>query len=181
MSFSEIALRMYPSWLLGLYMIFLAFKSGNKHLIRVEKKPIIRWSIFLVFISVYRAIMLFSFANTELVKQSAHAVLQIPFQMTFLVFWEDMCYALPLVFLSMILPKDKWYRFPVQMIAWGILWFSFWSSHVYQGPLAAFWISLYIPFCYKRGQEVGFGTMAICHTLYDLSTLAVLVLVTGGH
>lgn len=177
MSFAEIALRMWPMWVMGLFMIFSVYHSEYRNLLRVQVKPILKWILFLIGLTAYRIIMLKYFSGPF--KAQSGGVMMIPWQATLTVFWEDACHGLPLAIMSLKMGQDKLWKKIVMWAAIIFTMFSFGLGHVYQGAIAAFFLSFYIPFTYKKGQEIGFGTVMICHTLYDLVTILTLKLFLG--
>jgi hypothetical protein len=76
--------------------------------------------------------------------------------------------------LARALGKDRWWKKGLIGAAIATVMVSFGLGHVYQGWAAAAMLSFYIPFTFKKGQEVGFGTVMLCHTLYDLATILVM-------
>lgn len=174
MTFTEIAIRMYPYWLMGLFMMFATYKSKYRDLLRVEWKPIYKWCIVLVLLTIYRVLMLKYFSGHPKLEEMTSGAMTLPWQATLTVFWEDMCHGLPLAILSLALGKDRLWKRILTRIAIAVVMVSFGLGHVYQGYIAAAFLSLYIPFTFKKGQEVGFGTVMICHTLYDLVTILTL-------
>jgi len=167
MTFSEIAIRMYPSWIMGLFMLFTTYNSKYKNLLRVELKPTLKWLKILLFITITRIIVL-KFVGHGSLNQGAAT---IPWQMAFTVFWEDLCYGLPLAIFALALGNNtKWKRIVTTIMIIAMM-LSFGLGHVYQGYFAAFALSFYVPFTFKKGQEVGFGTIMVGHVLYDLITI----------
>ena len=178
MDFAEVAVRMWPLWLLGLFMVFAAWKTDNKDLIRIEKKPLMKFAKFLVFLTIYRLIVFHFLAHYPMVENASAAVQSIPWQMTFLVFWEDMSFALPLVFLKKLIGSKKWLQ-PIYWLGMATMMLSFGSGHIYQGLLPALALSLYVPFSVSRGKMYGFGTVVLCHMPYDMSTILAVRLALG--
>lgn len=171
MSFTEIALRMYPYWIMGLFMLFAVWHSEYKNLLRVQPKAVLKWALFLVGLTAYRIVIFKYFSGNEMLQNVKSGAGIIPWQATLTVFWEDACHGLPLAIMSLKLGKDKLWK---KILTWAMIvfaMFAFGLGHVYQGVIAAFFLSFYIPFTFKKGQEVGFGTVMICHTLYDLATI----------
>jgi hypothetical protein len=171
MTFQEVALRMFPYWIMGLFMLYATWQSKHKDLLRIEWKPIAKWILFLCGITAYRWFIFRTFAGNEQLHDMTSGAMIIPWQATLTVFWEDACHGLPLAILSRWLGKDKWWKKALTWIAIAIVMVSFGLGHVYQGWIAAAALSFYIPFTFKKGQEVGFGTVMLCHTLYDLVTI----------
>lgn len=183
---------MLPFWLLGIIMIYLTIKSGHRELLRFEKRPIFKFSLFMLLLTAYRLIFFYYLGDTPMIKDQVQAVLHIPWWGVLGVFWEDMSFAVPLVMLKKLLssnaeklslvqpegfvpePKSNWRPKLVYALAMGLMMASFGSGHVYQGLLPACLLSLYIPFSVSRGQMYGFGTVILCHILYDLVTVLTL-------
>lgn len=171
MTFTEMALRMYPYWIMGIFMIFAVWHSSHRDLLRIEPKAIGKWILFLVGLTIYRILIFKMFPNSEYLHQGKEGASIIPWQATLTVFWEDACHSLPLVILARAIGLDKWWEKGLIGTAIAVVMVSFGLGHVYQGYLAAFLLSFYIPFTFKKGQEIGFGTVMICHMIYDLVTI----------
>ena len=103
----------------------------------------------------------------------------IPWELTLSVFWEDSCHGLPVLLLQLFLGTDKKWKWAIHALCTAIVMVSFGLGHVYQGIFAACLISFYIPYSIKIGKQYGFGTVMLCHTLYDLTTLLSLKLLVG--
>lgn len=179
MTFQEIAMRMFPYWMMGLFMLYAVYQSEHKDLLRVQYKSVARWVLFLGGLTLYRILVFNVFADSEQLHDMTSGAAMIPWQATLTVFWEDMCHTVPLVIFSRWLGNDKLWK---KGLTWAAILFvmaSFGLGHVYQGNFAALFLSFYIPFTYKKGQEVGFGTVMVCHTLYDLVTILTIQNVLG--
>lgn len=174
MTFTEMALRMYPYWIMGLFMLFVTYQSKHRDLLRIQWKSVGKWILFLGGLTVYRIVLFKYFGDHEYLKEAAEGALTIPWQATLTVFWEDLCHTVPLVILSRWLGNDKLWKKALTWLAIIAVMISFGLGHVYQGAIAAFVLSFYIPFTFKKGQEVGFGTVMLCHVLYDLVTILTL-------
>lgn len=171
MTFQEMALRMFPYWIMGLFMVFAVYQSKYKDLLRVEPKAILKWVGCLALLTVYRIIIFKFFSGNDKLHDMTSGAMMIPWQATLTVFWEDACHGLPLAIIGLALGKDKlWKKVLNYALLIGVM-VSFGLGHVYQGYIAAACLSFYIPFSLKKGHEVGFGTVMICHTLYDLATI----------
>lgn len=83
-----------------------------------------------------------------------------------MVFWEDAIFAIPMVFLFKYM--KKWITIPL-VIGLSLL---FASGHMYQGWWAV-GITAFYPYfvSYRFGIKVGFGTVMVCHILYDFITV----------
>lgn len=171
MTFQEIAMRMFPFWMMGLFMLVAVYRSENRDLLRVDYKSVAKWILFLGAITIYRVIVFKIFEGNEKLHDMTSGAMMIPWQATLTVFWEDMCHTVPIALLARWLGTDKWWKKGVIGAVIGLVMVSFGLGHVYQGAIAAAFLSLYIPFTYKKGQEIGFGTIMVCHTLYDLVTI----------
>lgn len=165
------AMRMFPYWIMGLFMVFAVWRSSHKDLLRIEPKTIGKWLLLLVGITVYRIIIFKLMSGNDKLHEMTSGAMIIPWQATLTVFWEDACHSLPLVILARTLGNDKWWKKGIIGAAIAMVMISFGLGHVYQGYVAAAALSFYIPFTFKKGQQVGFGTVMICHTLYDLATI----------
>lgn len=177
MTFSEIALRMYPYWLMGLFMVWATWKSKHKDLLKFNPSAFKKFLIFMAVVTIYRAVIFGLFGDH--LRDMVAGAMTIPWQATLTVFWEDACHTVPLAILSRVLGEDKWWKKALRRAAIGMVMVSFGLGHVYQGVFAAALLSLYIPFTLKKGQEVGFGTIMACHTLYDLLTILTIKLMLG--
>lgn len=174
MTFTEMALRMYPYWIMGLFMLFVTYQSKHRDLLRIQWKSVGKWLLFLGGLTIYRIAMFKLFEGHQYLQDAAEGAMIIPWQATLTVFWEDLCHTVPLVILTRWLGKDKLWKKMISWLAIGMVMVAFGLGHVYQGVIAAVVLSFYIPFTYKKGQEVGFGTVMLCHVLYDLVTILTL-------
>jgi len=169
MDFKSFALAMFPYWILGIMVIGSVILAGQKHLLRIDKKAIFKWMKVLILITIFRTIVI------ELCKHNGAAEIPkfaeiLPWTISLTVFWEDACHGLPLLLLKKMLDKKKWAKFifiPILILTM----ISFGFAHVYQGFIAAFVLSFYIPYSVRMGEKYGFGTVMICHILYDAATL----------
>lgn len=172
MSIQEIILRMYPYWFLGLFMLYYTYNSKHRDLLRVDFKAVGKWTVFVCLLGLWRYFALKYLPMPGAITHGLQGVLLIPWQMTLTVFWEDMCHGVPLVLLERFLSKkkikhSKW----IMRLSTLVVMCSFGLGHLYQGMIAALMLSLYIPYSIKIGKEKGFGTVMICHTLFDLTTI----------
>lgn len=171
MTFQEMALRMYPFWVVGILIIFIVYFTKYRNLLRVEWKSIKKWLLFLCAITIYRILIFKIFKNNHILHNTTSGVSIVPWQVSLMVFWEDAVHCLPLVIFTLMLGKNKLWKRVISRASIVCMMFLFGLGHIYQGYLAALMISLYIPYTFKKGQEIGFGTIMIAHTLYDLATL----------
>jgi hypothetical protein len=155
----------FAELIVGLVILafFIAF---DRNTVRVQWNSV---ASFMGFMSLLTCIRLgvFSFLG-----QQGFAPPQVPIEILqtgvwwfSLVFWEDAFYVLP-IFLA-----HKYLR---PLFAWIITIFLsvyFGAGHVYQGLLVAGITMLYPYFLsYKFGKKYGFGTVMVCHILYDYVT-----------
>jgi len=169
MDLKTFASNMWPYWMLGVMVMATVIAAGQKHLIRVEKKPLLKWIAFLGAITLWR-FFISKIVDLHSVGEGAKQVTMLPWPIAFTVFWEDLCHGLPLLILRKLIGVNKWTR-PIHLILTGIVMVEFGLGHMYQGPLAAVLLSFYIPYSVRKGEEHGFGTIMIGHMLYDLVTL----------
>lgn len=179
MTFTEMALRMYPYWIMGVIMILAVYQSKYRNLLRVERQPILKWGVSLIVLTIYRLIIFKLFSSNSMLQHMTSGAMTIPIGATFMVFWEDACHGLPLVILSLSLGRDKLWKRMLTWAAIAVVMVSFGLGHVYQGYMSAALLSLYIPFTFKKGPQIGFGTVMICHSLYDLVTILTIKIFLG--
>lgn len=178
MDLKTMALAMYPYWILGAGVLSATAFAGFKDLIRVEKTAIVAFLKFIGILTLYRVILFTLFPHFGPFADSAKNVLQIPWPLTLTVFWEDACHGLPLVLLRKLIGTRKW-TWPIHGFFTAMIMLEFGLGHLYQGVAAAALLSLYIPYSIKMGQKYGFGTVMICHTLFDLTTVLSLKFLLG--
>ena len=181
MSFLEVAIRMAPYWFMGLMMIFMVWWSGNKDVIRIDKKSVFAFTKFMVIVTLVRYVTFKYLPHSDGFDEQIKSMTIIPWQAAFFVFWEDMCHTVPLFLLAKA--TDAWKIIPKRIVnfsALAIMMASFGFGHVYQGYLAAALLSLYIPFTLSKGKQLGFGTIMLCHIIYDLSTFLLIKYYLSG-
>lgn len=174
MTFLEFAQMQYHNWILGLLIMLVVYFSDYRNLLRVEWKPIVKWIKLIGILTVYRIIVFKIFEGNATLESMTSGAKTIPWEVSFTVFWEDAVHGLPLAILAIWLGMDKWWKKAIIWTAITVVAISFGLGHMYQGLLAAFLLSFYVPFTFKKGQEFGFGTVMICHMLYDLVTILTL-------
>lgn len=183
MTFTEMALRLLPMWIAGILMIIVVLKSEYKSIMRIELTPVLKWIRFMTIISAIRigAFLIAKYSGLDmswLAKQGA-AVNSIPWQGILGVFWEDAIHGLPLALMALMLPQ-KWWSKSAVWAATAMVMISFGSGHLYQGLASSLLIMLYIPVSIKYGNKNGFGTVMLCHTIYDLFTIFVVKWMLGN-
>lgn len=180
MDLKSMAAVMYPYWLMGAFVLWATVKGGYKNEIRVEKKAVWNWIKFLAIITCYRVVMFKLFAHSKTLEESAKVITQIPWPLTLTVFWEDACHGLPLLLMMKFIGTDKWWKWLIHVPIIAMVMLEFGLGHVYQGPIAAFALSFYIPYSIRLGRKFGFGTVMIGHTLYDLTTILSIKFLLGA-
>lgn len=177
MNAKDLAIAMYPHWLIGIFVIWATIKAGYSDLLRFDKKAILGWVRFLILLTVYR-IGMFKLFPVHFSAASEPASI-IPWPLTLTVFWEDALHILPLILLQKLIGTRKW-TWPIHAIATAIMMVEFGSGHIYQGFPAACMLSLYIPIVTRMGKKNGLGTVMLCHTLYDLCTILTIKFFMGA-
>lgn len=179
MDMKSIALAMYPSWLLGIFMIWATVQAGYGKFVRVKKSAVIKWIGFLCLITLFRLLTIRYILEIGHMKEAAKGVMMIPWPATLTVFWEDAAHGLPLFLLYLCARGSK-----IKMFLWylclAMVTLSFGSGHTYQGYWSAALLMFYIPYSIKLGAKYGFGTVMVCHTLYDLFTILTVRWALGG-
>lgn len=160
---------MFPFWIMGLIMLYLVKNSEYANLLRIDKKGLFKFGRFLTILTVIRVVYLKFIAPPSSLEGIKNISDLIPWQTLFGVFWEDACHALPLVLLGLAFSDQKWFK----ILRWpllAIVALSFGSAHEYEGFMAMVVLTCYIPVTMSLGKKYGFGTVMICHVLYDLIT-----------
>ena len=164
MTFEHFALQMYPNWIAGIAVMAYLVIQGKKEILRISKKPIMKWFAFLGFLTILRIIL------HQIAPISSPAVLAIPWQVPFTVFWEDAIFGVPLLLFKQSIGDSRWRKWAFwPMVA--LFQIVFGLGHMYQGVLPAILLSFYVPYTLKMGEKHGFGTVMICHMAYDLATI----------
>jgi hypothetical protein len=169
---------MLPYWLMGAFVGYSVWKSDYKDLLAVNKRSIIKFTLFMLAVSAYRIWKLKTEISHGIDLSSLEPVKRLPIGATLFVGWEDLCFSLPLVFMRRLIGTSKW-AMPLHWLLTFATMISFGSGHIYQGFLAAAFISLYIPFAVKFAVEKGFGTIMINHSIYDFLTMLAIRIVLG--
>lgn len=169
MDFSSIAADMYPFWIMGILVMLATVWSGNKKLLKIQGQTVFRWCIFLLLITAART-GLYSFLGYLGLGGPPRGLAGIPWVASLTVFWEDACHGLPLVILQGLIGTKKRWAKVVNWLALGIVSLSFGLAHVYQGLLAAVLTCCYVFYSMQAGKKYGFGTVMVCHSLYDMVT-----------
>lgn len=173
-SIQAIVSHYLPFWILGICMIISTLNSEYKDMLRIQPKSLAMFIKRMVLITIYRLIVMHFFPPSPV-----DPVLSIPVGLTATVFWEDAVFTMPLAIASMIL-GDGWISKIIMGLLTVMVMISFGSGHLYQGAFSAAFISLYIPVVVKLGKKHGFGTVMLCHMLYDFVTIMTIKLFLGS-
>lgn len=170
---------MYPYWILGIVSILMVLRYGDKRLLRFDWTQVRKWFCFLVTITFWRLVLYNIFAFGSIFGNSLKNASFIPWVAAFTVFWEDAVFGLPMLILKKKLSNKKWSKY-LYWLFLGVAMCVFGSGHVYQGIIPAIILSLYVPLTVKLGAKHGFGTIMICHIMYDLFTMLFIKYMHGG-
>ena len=178
MDFTQMALQLWPCWLMGIIMIYLTCASKYGYMMRVSLKGLFTFGKFLACITLFRFLMFKFLIPHDMIGQIQQSANFIPLGAVFGVFWEDACHSLPLVLASRMFRDKKWYKYLATPLL-AIVMASFACGHIYQGWGPAMAISLYIPMGMNLGKKHGFGTVMLGHIMYDMSTLIMIKYLIG--
>lgn len=173
MTIQEFALNMWPMWLFGIFIICVVKNSVHKDLLQINYNGIKIFLFLLAILTLYRFLVIDFFSTKEYIYSIRSSVYFLPWQGSLFVFWEDACHTLPLAIFSRIFNKGFFYKM-LYFIFILIVMLSFGLGHLYEGIISAICLCFYIPITLKLGKKYGFGTIMICHILYDLTTLLTL-------
>lgn len=179
MDFQTVLAHMWIPWTLGIFLICAVYFSKNREMVRITPKGVFKFFLFMLVLSVFRYVLLKNFASQETLDHAAMITGMIPWQSTLGVFWEDAVFAMPLAVLreKVVKTSQYWTVFVPFLL---LSMFVFGSGHTYQGNIAAGILSLYVPLSVTLGRKHGFGTMMICHIMYDMMTLLLLKWMVGA-
>ena len=138
-------------------------------LIRIEWDAISRFLAFMTLVVFVRwSIMSLLMSNGDVLSHNVDTNSIQLYQLA-TVFWEDMAFALPFVFLKRLPYVGNKYVWSVLFLVSSVL---FALGHTYQGNTWAT-ITVIYPWyvSYRYGMKYGFGTVMICHMLYDFITI----------
>lgn len=149
-------------------LIMLACLFKNKKLLRVQ------WNSVASFIAIMALVICIRLACINFLYKNlpGFQIPTVPLELQImgiwniaLVFWEDAVFGMSIYWLMRF---KKWIAWPL-IIAISAL---FGYEHMYQGIVVAGILSLY-PYLisYRYGSKYGFGTVMVCHTLYDFMTI----------
>lgn len=166
MTFKEFALDMYPCWIAGIVMIAAVLAAGKKYLLRIQKESLWSFVKFMCWVTALRLILHKIFPENANHFRGSDIM---PWGVPFTVFWEDAIHGLPLLILREWIKDKKYLKYLYYPVLF-LFMFEFALGHLYQG-LGGLFLGLYIPYSINMGKKHGFGTVMICHMLYDLCTM----------
>ena len=177
MTFTDFASRMAPYWGLGALMGWAVWKSDYKDLLTFNLKSFTKFFLFMMLVTVYRFYMIRMLVQHGM-GESLEVVKSLPVGATLFVGWEDLAHTAPLVLMRRML-GTKWFTLPIHFLATALVMISFASGHLYEGGVAAAFISLYILFGIHFGQKKGFGTLIAGHMTYNFLTIMTIRMALG--
>lgn len=146
-------------WILGTLSLVYAHRINKKY-IKIDFDAIKSFLIFMLWLTAIRTVLFFfSGSPMEGLLSRINPLLMLG------VFWEDAVFVLPLI----ILKDEKNIPNILYYTLFAISTAVFTLGHSYQGTIGLT-SAIYIYFSAKYGRKYGFGTVMICHTLYDLIT-----------
>lgn len=167
MNFTSIALSMYPYWLLGIAMIIIVYFSKYREILHVNKRIVLKWATILLAVIPIKLALMYCLGKTDTYSEITLAIKTIPWQMTLFVFWEDACHTMPLYILDKM-TSTNWFIRPVYYALFLAVMVSFASGHAYEGSFAMISMLFYVPGTMYLAKKYGFGSIMICHVIYDL-------------
>ena len=151
--------NMMIPWILGALSVIYVYRIDKSYL-RIDTKAIKSFLVFMLWLTLIRTFMFIFISNPmENILPLINPWLMLG------VFWEDAVYVLPLIMLRDKTNLNKVAYYTLFVIS--ALVFA--SGHLYQGIMGLASI-FYLYLSAKYGRQYGFGTVMICHTLYDLIT-----------
>jgi hypothetical protein len=151
--------NMLIPWMLGTLSLIYTYKVDKKYL-KIDFEAIKSFLIFMLWLTLFRTVLFFMSSNP--IEGFLHLI--NPWLMLG-VFWEDAVFVMPLIILKdkKNVPNVLYYTlFAISTAVFAL-------GHSYQG-IMGLTSAIYIYFSAKYGRQLGFGTVMICHTLYDLIT-----------
>lgn len=136
----------------------------DRKTLRIELDKVAKFLALMAIITAIR-LSLMSYSNSF----GNEVLTKIPFWSFGLVFWEDLFYVIP-IYYTRYLKDHKYLKYCWYLLIIGLS-AHFGIGHLYQGLFAVLITALYPYFIsYKYGKDVGFGTVMVCHVLYDMIT-----------
>lgn len=165
--------NMIPFYILGTLIVLFTMISKHSDLLSIKVSNIKKFFIFMVLVFIVKTLeVVYLFSPEDLMSMQVLLLYIDPVSLS-MVYWEDAVHTLPIAIISRYVsgPKSKFILIPILILTM----ISFGYGHLYQGALAASLLSLYVPISYYYGLRFGFGTVMICHVMYDLTIYAYII------
>ena len=150
-----------------LCLIGLQF-TREKEITRISWSKVSEFVGFMVFVSVIRIALYSAEMDFGIIRE----IPKIPGEISgsrwalSLVFWEDVFFGMSLYFIHKYI-KGRWSNY-IKWTLTVLISSIFAYGHAYQGLLTVMIVSIYPYYISKRfGEKHGFGTVMVCHILYD--------------
>lgn len=156
------------------FLIFVALYCFDRETIRIDKVGVGKFLWFMGTVTIVRLVLISISVSLGAspfdINSGAN---QLDFWNLSLVFWEDCIFAIPLYYMKDRWNWSKYIYIPLFMMSSVV----FALGHIYQGEWV-FFPMLLVPYLafYKNGKKWGFGTVMVCHILFDMITYATLKL-----
>lgn len=173
----EVIAHYWPAWLFGILMYATARLAGYSYEVRVEKAAIIYWIKYLLVISFIRVMTYILMGDLPFQAEAAEGLKNVNPLSLLGTPWEDFAFSLPLYFLGLFVGDSKVGK-ALYGIAVAVVLISFGFGHVYQGVFAAVLLSSGPSISLYFSKRYGWGSVGICHMLYDLMTLATMKVIS---
>jgi hypothetical protein len=146
-------------------LIYWLVRNLDPNTVRIQVKSVVKFVLFMLLVTLIR-LPLAWLQQKFLGAEAVNLATMPPVWSLFLVGWEDMFFVVPLYYIQRIDKEKKVFPYLALIMS---VWFGF--GHLYQGIFAVFVTALYPVFIsLKYGKRVGFGTVMVCHVIYDLMT-----------
>jgi len=180
MDLKTLALSAYPYWILGIVVILATIAAGHRNVLRIEKSALLSFIKFICYLTLYRFVIFKLFPNFAPFVEAKKSISMVPIPFMLGVFWEDACHCIPLYFLKKVINNRK-LLIPFYYIALAVVMVEFGMGHLYQGLIPSILLSFYVPYSVAMGEKYGFGTVMICHTIFDISTALSIQYLMGAY
>ena len=148
-------------------VIFAIIFKKDKHIFRVQKKETLKFTALALVVFGLRCVLASNAPPEILNEDLVYMLKNMPVWPLFLVFWEDIVFAAPVIYLD-----RKGYK-KLKIVATIAAMVIFGSAHLYQGIFGFFFSAGYLYILsINGGKKYGLGTIMIFHILFDLSALA---------
>jgi len=146
-------------------IIFAFVYKKDKHIFRIQKKEMLKFIGLAFFIFLLRCILA-SNAPADMDSELIWILKNIPIWPLFFVFWEDIVFASPILYLE----RRGHKKTKIALTILSVLVFG--SLHLYQGWFGFVFSSVYLYYIsIGAGRKYGLPTIMVFHVLFDLSAL----------